>query len=111
MSSIEELKKAANPFDKLSEKMDKVIEKSETQIILLSRLCDLKEDNIEKLQDICDYKEDQKIADNDWRVYAKASHKKDWWLGLGVLSIALVALWMDHSRGWPMFNWLKNLIG
>ena len=96
MSSIEELKKAANPFEKLTVATKEVIKQNETQIILLSRLCDLKETQQEN---------DKKFRDA-WQ----AAKIKDTRMTMGVLAIAGIALYLDYFRGWPVVKWLTNLI-
>lgn len=111
MTSLNDLKNAANPFTQLAKDTKKVIEQNEIQIILLSRLCDLKEDNIELLKDICDLKEQQKKADSDWRVYSRADRIKDRLITMVLLTIASIALYLDYFRGWPVIKWLKSLIG
>ena len=97
MNEIDKVKEAANPYTQLTKATNEVIDQNEIQIKLLSRLCDLKET--------------QQANDKKFRDAWQAAKIKDTRMGMGILASAGVALYMDYCRGWPVFNWLKNLIG
>ena len=103
MNEIDKVKEAANPFAQLTKATNKLIDKSETQIILLSRLCDLKE---EQQKREIKKEEDDKV----WRDVWAAAKRKDNVMGMCVLSIAGVALYLDYFRGWPVIKWLTSLV-
>jgi len=104
MSEIDRVKEAANPFAQLKTAINKLIDKNETQIILLDRLCELKED--QQKREI-KKEEDDKV----WRDVWAAGKRKETRMAMAVLVIAGVALYLDYFRGWPVIKWLTNLIG
>lgn len=109
MSDIEELKKLGGPI--LAKAKEEQNNKIDALIKLSVKSCELQETNIVLLSRLCDLKEQQQASDNAFRNSWAAAKIKDTWLGIGVLTIASVALYLDYFRGWPVFKWLKSLIG
>lgn len=97
MNEIDKVKEAANPFIQLTKATNKLIKKSETQIILLARLCELKET--------------QQADDKKFRDAWKAAKIKDTRITMVILAIAGIALYLDYFRGWPVIKYLTGLVG
>lgn len=66
-------------------------------IVLLSRLCELKET--------------QQANDKKFRDAWQAAKIKDTRMTMAVLGIAGIALYLDYFRGWPVIKYLTGLVG